>query len=366
MRLVLAAMFSSACGRIGFDTGGDAAADAMSCTSDADCGPCAACETNVCVAQTVAQLYLGHRNTCFIGTNGSRWCSGEGSGLGGADPTFPSRIAGDDGWTSLSPGWYASYGARNGAIWVWAYQQAPTLQDSDGTWVQIATELSRACFRHAAGDVRCDGTSETGTWLDVRVGQTSTNDYGDCGIQSDHTLWCWGADEANMLGHGVEPDGTIVANPLQVGTANDWQQVAIGDRLACALKLDGTVWCWGDPMETGTNMVDTQGVPTQISPRTDWAWVNVRWQHACAGTATNYVECWGQEGSGNVLPGQRSVLVPTAMTPTWDQLLMGGHHYCGLAGGQWYCWGWNAAGQLAIGTTTSQQSATVPVCTQGT
>jgi alpha-tubulin suppressor-like RCC1 family protein len=61
------------------------------------------------------------------------------------------------------------------------------------------------------------------------------------------------------------------------------------------------------------------------------------------------------------------VSTPMPLPGTWDDFVLGGHHYCGHAGGVWSCWGWNAAGQLGIGTaTTHNEGPTVPICTQGT
>ena len=161
-------------------------------------------------------------------------------------------------------------------------------------------------------------------------------------------------------------DGTIYSTPVEVGTDVDWMQVAIGDELACARKLDNSLWCWGDPNDTGTNEVDTMGVPTRISDLTDWTWMDVQWQHACAGEPDGTVWCWGVDEYGlEILPGATQVTVPTKMSQTWDQLLMGGHHYCGLTGGLWYCWGWNASGQLGIGNTTTTELPSAPFCTPG-
>ena len=45
--------------------------------------------------------------------------------------------------------------------------------------------------------------------------------------------------------------------------------------------------------------------------------------------------CWGTDDHGlPVLPGTTSVPVPTPMAQTWNQLVMGGHHYCGQTQGR--------------------------------
>jgi alpha-tubulin suppressor-like RCC1 family protein len=277
-------------------------------------------------------------------------------------PLFPTRIAGDDGWTDLAIGWHRGLGIRNGELDEWSDSiTTPQFLDANGTWDQISIQHDNVCLLKS-GAVTCDGQAVAGSWSYIAAGVAAF-----CGIKDDHTLWCWGTDSGNMLGRGVEPDGTVVASPAQVGSEAAWKDVWIGINLACARKLDNTLWCWGAPNNTGTNGVDTIGVPTQISARTDWSWFDVHWEHACGGVPDGTVECWGNDGYGlEVLPGSTTVSVPSVMAQKWDLLVMGGHHYCGLTGGRWYCWGWNAAGQLGIGSTTTHQVPTVPVCASGT
>ena len=72
----------------------------------------------------------------------------------------------------------------------------------------------------------------------------------------EHVL-CWGDNSFGELGsrtgdastNYVQPVPTVVGpilkNPMQ-GPAGTVTQLAAGDGFTCALKTDGTVWCWGD------------------------------------------------------------------------------------------------------------------------
>jgi hypothetical protein len=376
-----ALLVAAACGRLGFGerpdggngNGGDAgrllSPDGPSdigkaCQGDSDCMPCEGCEGGSCTAEPL-DLQLGHRTTCFIGNSGSRWCVGEEPGLGSDPPSnFPQRIVGEDGWTLLAPGYGASFGIRNAETYEWGDDSGavPGVYYTDGTYTSIEVQLSDFCLQHADEDLLCDGNTITGTWISAAAGYQAF-----CGVQSDNSLWCWGMDVYNVLGQGVEANGTVIANPARVGADSDWAAAAIGDALACAQKLDGTLWCWGLAAETGLDGADSMGVPAEVSTDTDWTWFAVRWTHACAGKADGSVWCWGDDDYGlDVVPGTDQVNVPTELPQAWDRFVMGGHHYCALTGTTWYCWGWNAAGQLGIGTQTTHDSPTAPFCTQGT
>ncbi len=368
---VVVAILATGCGRLGFGDsaavdsgsgsgsgdGGGLDAPARVCATDADCGPCQSCGGDLtCHTEAVTDLYLGHRSTCFIGSGGARWCSGVLSQFPPGE--FPTRLAGDGGWTSLALGWLDYFGYQAGETIEW--QDNTTFEYSaDTSWADISLNEGNYCLRHAAGDATCNDTAVAGTWTTVVGGDDAI-----CGIRSDGSLWCWGYDSMNELG-GSNPEGTVIASPTQVGTETSWLAVGNGLALTCAMRTDHTIWCMGDPMATGTNGVDTMGVPTEISADTDWTFLNVKFGHACAGKPDGSVYCWGTyHGYANILPGQATVLVPTAMAGTFDRFEMGGHHYCAIptGGTQWSCWGWNDGGQLGNGDTAPRDSPGAPFC----
>jgi len=53
-----------------------------------------------------------------------------------------------------------------------------------------------------------------------------------------------GAGEANNYGALGIGSTTNVDAPIRVGSAT-WSQVSAGGRTPCAIKTDGTLWCWG-------------------------------------------------------------------------------------------------------------------------
>jgi hypothetical protein len=345
----------AACGRFGFDshegagTGGDATQPADA-TSDALIG--GACSM-------FTQIALGEQSTCMVGADGTRWCTGANAGMGFTNPaTKLTRANGELGWTTLALGDQLSAGLRNNQLWAWSMDDAPIEADPAGDWTTIGGETSAFCAVKSDGTLVCGNTAIPGTWM-----WASAGDQAFCGVKTDNTLWCWGVDRSNVLGQGVEPDGTVHATPVQVGAATDWKDVDVGSEVACGRRLDNTLYCWGNANYDGTGFTDTLGVPTQVSGRNNWVAYYTRWHHTCAVKDDHGVECFGADEFGlEVIAGQTSVGNSSGLGTSWDDFRSGGHHYCGLLNNLWYCWGGNAEGQLGVGDVVTRAAATTPLC----
>ncbi|MBX3185672.1 MAG: hypothetical protein KF819_01600 [Labilithrix sp.] len=89
-----------------------------------------------------------------------------------------------------------------------------------------------------------------------------------CAVRSDATVACWGADLAALGDGGVGQSFTPVAikGPLGVGLLTDVAAVAPGVHHACALKKNGTVWCWGknDRGQLGNGTKLDSAFPVQV------------------------------------------------------------------------------------------------------
>ena len=137
-----------------------------------------------------------------------------------------------------------------------------------------------------------------------------------CVLRSDHTVWCWGQNESYRLGNGEDSRG-VFATPAAVrapdgnGSLQDVVALATGHSHACALRADGTVWCWGDNTwgKLGDGTQDTSGLPVQV-----------------------------QRAAGGALSDVRAIFA-------------GPDNSCAIVGDEReaHCWGWNGDGQLGIG-----------------
>lgn len=122
-----------------------------------------------------------------------------------------------------------------------------------------------ACALRPSGRVSCWGSNQLGTLGDgARVDRSTPADVSGldgvtqldlsgvnaCARTQGGALWCWGSRQAGILGDGVriedETDPRFVqSTPERVGGWNDVVEVAVGTYLACALRADQSVWCWG-------------------------------------------------------------------------------------------------------------------------
>jgi alpha-tubulin suppressor-like RCC1 family protein len=90
-----------------------------------------------------------------------------------------------------------------------------------------------------------------------------------CAVKGDATVFCWGADLAALGDGGVGSSFAPVAikGPLGVGLLTNVAAVAPGARHACALKKDGTVWCWGknDRGQLGDGTTVDSAYPVKVT-----------------------------------------------------------------------------------------------------
>ncbi|QSX37718.1 RCC1 domain-containing protein [Shewanella sedimentimangrovi] len=103
------------------------------------------------------------------------------------------------------------------------------------------------------------------TWLEV---DSLLGFY--AAIKEDGTLWQWGnfieSDEQSVDGY----KSRVIEQPEQVGTSSDWTHVNVGNNFAIAQKADGSYWGWGvDDYKYGFRGIDYR-LPGQIGAESDW------------------------------------------------------------------------------------------------
>lgn len=176
-----------------------------------------------------------------------------------------------------------------------------------------------------------------------------------CAVTSSRLVWCWGDNGTGEL--GVRPRAlTQSGTPQRVPKLSGIVAISAGAGFTCAVRVDHTVWCWGEngSMQLGRPLTTPfDATPLRI-PGVAAVGVAAGSGHVCALLVTREVACWGENFRGQLglptsVPYSRTArLVPglggvRAVDAGFD-------HTCALLeGGTMRCWGSDNDGQLGNG-----------------
>jgi alpha-tubulin suppressor-like RCC1 family protein len=242
-----------------------------------------------------------------------------------------------------------------------------------GAWhtCAVGVDHSLKCWGRNSNGELGDGTTDNrsapaaATGLPNRVVQVVGGYSHSCARTSDAALWCWGSNRKGQVGDGTT--NTPKTTPAQVtALGSSVEDVSTGFLHTCALKSDGTLWCWGctDSAQLGDGVVDKDaGVPSpkQVTALgTDVAEVRVGGRHSCARKTDGTLWCWGdnengQIGDGSTGPPQTAPAQVTALATATARIAAGDQHTCALKNdGTLWCWGRNVEGQLGDRSNTDR------------
>src|SRR2546428_362438 len=242
----------------------------------------------------------------------------------------------------------------------------------------------------AAGQATITATSEgqSGTAaITVAVLTFATVSGGNdhtCGVTMGGAAYCWGNNGLGQLGNGTTTSSTT---PVAVGGGLTFAAVSAGTGVTgftCGLTPGGAAYCWGDNSsgELGTGTTTNSSTPLAVGGGFTFAAVSTGAYHSCGLTKNGAAYCWGYNDDGEL--GDGSYAQPSG-TPvavsggfTFAAVSAGGFNACGITtSSALYCWGYNGAGELGIGSTTgpevcypdmpdySEPCSTVPVPVSG-
>ena len=197
-----------------------------------------------------------------------------------------------------------------------------------------------------------------------------------CAVEADGTVWCWGDNGSGQLGNGTQNSSLT---PVQVamaqgGPLTDATRVSAGKDHTCALRSDGTVWCWGsgDSGRLGNGATNDSPTAVQVTvdatqePLADVADFQVGDCFSCARTQDRRVLCWGCGGGGrlgNSATGNQSRAVPVVLAAGGAPLdsveqIGAAVQACALRDDDTVlCWGPNNQGEVGDGTTGAATAA---------
>ena len=132
----------------------------------------------------------------------------------------------------------------------------------------------------------------------------STGDGSSAAIKIDGTLWTWGQNNRGQLG-----DNTVVnkSSPIQTVTGGStWSSVSVGSLFMAGIKTDGTLWMWGYNAagQLGDGTITFRSSPVQtIAGGSNWSSVSCGYNHTAAIKTDGTLWTWGSNGGTNIGQG---------------------------------------------------------------
>ena len=347
---------------------------------------------------TYSAVSAGQLHACALRTDKTLWCwglntSGQvGTGAGDAIYLRPAAAGDASSWVAVSAGAAFSCALDEAKkIACWGTNSLGQLADGTITtrtsptpitggfsdWIALDAGSNHACAIREGGALYCwgsnnrgqlgDGTNDNhgeptlvsaGPWIAVSAGADFT-----CAVRDDHSLWCFGLGTSRQLGDGSNVNSAIPVREKSMATS--WAQVSAGNAFACAVRLDGTRWCWGANAlgQGGDGTSLTINEPKQVDADTDWAAIEAGDFAACGRRASGALACWGDGSLGQT--GQAGNESP-ALAPAkvgadgdWTAITAGLRFACGIrAQGKVHCWGAATRGALGRGYSSDRNDPT--------
>ncbi len=237
----------------------------------------------------VTSISTGQEHTCAV-KSGQVWCWGYNAfGQLGNDDTVDSWTmvrAGDlSGIESVSCGGnHTCAVSGSGSAWCWGRNVSGQVGDgTDGNARHQPVQLSGLTNVAAVSAGRFDHT---------------------CAVMSWFAIFCWGSNEFGQLGTG---DQESKNEPTQVGT--DYEMIQAGRDHTCALDTAGAAWCWGsnDNGRLGDGSGSNQAYPSAVAGlQAAVSSIAVGGQHSCAVRTDGTAWCWGLNDKGQLGDGSNN------------------------------------------------------------
>jgi hypothetical protein len=195
----------------------------------------------VTTGQAVDRVAAGVAHSCARGTDGSLRCWGAndrgqlGDGTTDGRPS-PVLVSGLDGVQSVAAGGRHSCAyTTSGTAHCWGDNARGQLGSSAGAMVTAPTAVALP-----------NG---------VKVAHVYAGGLHACALDAGAELWCWGDNEHGQLGTDDVESRATPAPAASETLGTDVAAASAGGAHSCAVKRDGSAWCWGD------NLYGQLGVP---------------------------------------------------------------------------------------------------------
>ncbi len=396
------------------------------CVLDTDCASGLVCRAGTCLEECISDRDCAFGARCVAGRCASDDASTDAPVLDASLDARDAGVAVLPDVESVSAGQHHTCAISSGMVWCWGnfeWEVPPSVirhypprpMGLAATRVVTSPTARHVCAIDTSGGLHCLGVNTNGVVGDGSMVTRETfvavtglaSDVRDVAVGVKHTcailgdeVWCWGNALDGALGDG-RMNG-VANEPVNIGL-NNAVDIAAGQDTTCAVRGDGSLWCWGSNNRgrSGLGVLDRALVPTEVplsfavrsvamSPfrgcvvaeddtvhcwgldfgplfdlRVPTEMVGVRalsvavgFAHICGVTPDNQARCWGEGSSGQLghEDAPSYLDVPGALVVGLDGVdaVVAGHgHSCARTSGQLWCWGFNDRGQLGAGHRAS-------------
>ncbi len=302
---------------------------------------------------TWRQVSAGQQHAAAVRQDGTIWAWGNndygqlGTGARSTQLRPVPLLNAATTWTSVSAGGLHTVAQRqDGTVWAWGALERGQVGATGQLYVGAGAGPQFTPRQLLPAD----------TWQQVGAGSLHS-----AAIRADGSLWTWGGNAYGQLGNGAVATSFTQYEPARVGTATNWQSVSAGYYHTVALRQDGTMWAWGGNSGgmVGNGTTIDQPTPVQVGTGYTWRSVSAGPGFTLAIRADGTLWAWGynyegQLGIGSTV-GQQNVPTQVGTATNWASLGPGWYHALATrTDGTLWAWGSNVAGQLGLGTTSSQ------------
>ncbi len=216
----------------------------------------------------VTRIAMGNQSICAVQSSGRVWCWGDAAGpLGHPNTPRPVLVPELEGVVYISASLNEMFVHVEGGR-AFLFPEGIAVEVPEG--MRISTSSWGAfCGVASNGVASCYGRSRHGLLgeldqsdqfrrvvLEVAsVRSVAAGASHACLLKNDRSVWCWGDARNGALGSRplatevcrgfLDEDVPCVRQPVLVEGLTDVSSLALSDRFSCAVRVDGSIWCWG-------------------------------------------------------------------------------------------------------------------------
>ena len=229
--------------------------------------------------ERVVQLSAGKDHTCGVTAQGSILCWG--AQLQHDETPPPYRISGLSSHPiQLTSGdHHACALLQNNDVMCWGSNRFDQI-DASIPETKVSTPLEKTGFSSGIASLSAGGNHT-------------------CAVLFNGSIQCWGNNQDGQLGGGnTTPNDELVTTPPANGFV--YTQVSANIAHTCAVRSDGTIWCWGNNKKGRFRAPSSEIItpPTQIMTERSAKHVAAGEAHTCALFEDGLVKCWGENSQG--------------------------------------------------------------------